>query len=382
MKKTPHNSIDPSKVIVAVPDFETLSLDSDAVIIGLGAVVSGPRRRYKVSHFPINALVGQYRRSVDPDTYMFWRTRKEHDLRLAFERAVAGEGIDLAGAIDDLLKTCESAIAYHGEGASIFWVFKPAIFDGAVLQSACRTLGPAFEKRLDAVSGGVYRRQALDLNSLKFAANIAGREVERFPRPDNAHHPYSDAAAQFSAYELVVDALRAAPEVEQAADPTPRVTQLQAALAKPPGEVKFEPMKLPSSFVREVMAAAQRQGVHDAKMPAVDIVRIHGEEGMTYAILPSHPKPPEPATEIGPEDKIFVGQDPSAVRDEVLSKPGPNDAAIAEIVRLHRGVRSSSASSEAKSELELGEVLEAVTESCEAALGSERERILRPAISP
>lgn len=217
MKKTPHNSIDPSKVIVAVPDFETLSLDSDAVIIGLGAVVSGPRRRYRGSHWPINAQIGQYRRSVDPDTYMFWRTRKEHDLRLAFERSVANEGVSLADAIDDLLKTCESAIALHGEGASIFWVFKPAIFDGAVLQSACRTLGPEYGRRLDAVSGGVYRRQALDLNSLKFAANLAGREVERFPQPDNAHHPFSDAAAQFAAYELVVDALRTGSWPEHAA---------------------------------------------------------------------------------------------------------------------------------------------------------------------
>lgn len=200
----------PSKVIIASVDFETLGLQSDAVITGLGAAIDGPRRRWTLSHFPIDGITGQYRRNMDPATVTFWRTQSNHDLRLAFETSMAGRGITLAEAIDDLLTTCETAIKYHGEGSSIYWVFKPAIFDGPLLSSACEQLGGDFMKRLDAVSGGVYRRQAFDLNSLEFVAKMGGVVTPRFPKPELLHNPGSDALAQLNAYKGVMDALKAA----------------------------------------------------------------------------------------------------------------------------------------------------------------------------
>lgn len=214
MSKPPynHNLVDTSKAIIASVDFETLDIHPTAVITGLGAVIEGPRRRWTTSHFPISAHE-QFGRTMSPDTVTFWRTRYDNDLRLAFESSMAGKGITLRDALDSFLKQCEAAIQYHdkvaGPGHSIYWIYKPAIFDGALLYHACCYFGDAWEKRLDAVSGGPYRRHALDLNSMQFLANMVGVQVPEFPKPGKLHDPTSDADAQLKAFRLVQAALRA-----------------------------------------------------------------------------------------------------------------------------------------------------------------------------
>ena len=215
--------IDPHQVLLVSVDFETLGLDANTVIIGLGAVIETPlnenksikRRRRKVSHFPISATC-QPGRLMDAQTITFWRTMTDNSLRIGFEQAMVGQAVHVKAAIADLFKRVEDAIAYSFPNADpdssdfpgVYWVFKPAMYDGAILRSICVHLGPEWVEKLDKLSGGVYRRRCLDMNTLKFALEMMGIEPPEVPKPGHVHHPLADALAQMEGVKLYLAALR------------------------------------------------------------------------------------------------------------------------------------------------------------------------------
>lgn len=189
--------------VIVCPDFETLSLDSDATIIGLGSAVFTPGGEVKpfVNVFPISAL-GQWGRSVDPDTLNWWSTRPENGLRLCFQKAMAGEGPPLHLVLKKFLEDC----AAIGGERGVWWLFKPACFDGAIFRHACMWAG--LGEQLEAVGLGASRRRMLDLQSMRFICAWAGIEV-----PDNVksivpHHPWRDAEAQARSGDVILTLAR------------------------------------------------------------------------------------------------------------------------------------------------------------------------------
>ncbi len=223
MKSNKPAILDPHRVLLVSVDFETLGLDANTVIIGLGAVIETPlredkairRRRWKVSHFPISAT-NQPGRLIDAETTTWWRTQRDNALRLGWEAAMVGNAKAVKAAIADLFKQVENALAYSfpnakfgtSECPGVYWVFKPAMFDGAILRSICMYLGPEWVDKLDALSGGVYRRRCLDMNTLKFALEMMGIEPPEVPQPGQIHHPLADAIAQMEGVKLYLARLR------------------------------------------------------------------------------------------------------------------------------------------------------------------------------
>lgn len=199
--------------VIICPDFETLSLDSDAVIIGMGSTVfspGGPHRNF-VSAFPINAL-GQVGRRADPDTVNWWSVQPDNGLRLCFQRAMAGDGPSLQTVLHKFLEECKKIGGERG----VWWLFKPACFDGALFRHACvwAGLGPMLEE----VGLGASRRRMLDLQSIRFGAAWAGIEVPENVKAAIQHHPVQDAMAQGQSGDRILmllrDAISGAPEID------------------------------------------------------------------------------------------------------------------------------------------------------------------------
>lgn len=191
--------------VIVCPDFETLGLDSDAVIIGLGSAVFSPGREIKpfINVFPISAL-GQRGRSTDPDTLNWWSVRPENGLRLCFQKAMAGDGPPLHLVLQKFLEECEKL----GGEKGVWWLFKPACFDGALFRDACMWAG--LGEHLERVGLGASRRRMLDLQSMRFAAAWSGIEVPENVKSLIPHHPWRDAEAQARSGDVILKLLRAA----------------------------------------------------------------------------------------------------------------------------------------------------------------------------
>lgn len=209
---------------IVCPDFETLSLDSDAVIIGMGSTLFTPGGEHRsfVSAFPINAL-GQVGRRADPDTVNWWSTRPDNGLRLCFQRAMAGDGPPLQLVLQKFLEECMKAGGERG----VWWLFKPACFDGALFRHACIWAG--LGNVLEHVGLGASRRRMLDLQSMRFAAAWAGIAVPENVKPQIQHHPVQDAHAQGQSGEIILTLLRNA--VSGAPAPAPETIPQEAAAA-------------------------------------------------------------------------------------------------------------------------------------------------------
>lgn len=197
-------NLDPAHppTIISV-DFETLSLDSDAVVIGFSAVTFQPGGEIKplLTAFPINAQ-GQLGRRADPDTVNWWSVRPEPALRLAYHRAMCGDGPPLHAVMTKFLEL----VAELGE--NVWLLFKHATFDGALLCHACRWSG--LSEQLKRAFGSASQQRMLDVASLRFAAAWAGVEVPDFVRPTVEHHPQLDAEAQARDGDAILTALRGA----------------------------------------------------------------------------------------------------------------------------------------------------------------------------
>ncbi len=189
--------------IIVCPDFETLSLESDAAIIGLGSAIFSPGGEIKpfINVFPISAL-GQWGRSVDPDTLNWWSVRPENGLRLCFQKAMAGEGPPLHLVLKKFLEDC----ATIGGEQGVWWLFKPSCFDGAIFRHACMWAG--LGDLLEQVGLGASRRRMLDLQSMRFLAAWAGIEVPDDVKSIVPHHPWRDAEAQARSGDVILTLAR------------------------------------------------------------------------------------------------------------------------------------------------------------------------------
>jgi len=192
-----------SPPIIVCPDFETLSLESDATIIGLGSAIFSPGGEIKpfINVFPISAL-GQWGRSVDPDTLNWWSVRPENGLRLCFQKAMAGEGPPLHLVLKKFLEDC----ATIGGEQGVWWLFKPSCFDGAIFRHACMWAG--LGDLLEQVGLGASRRRMLDLQSMRFLAAWAGIEVPENVKSIVPHHPWRDAEAQARSGDVILTIAR------------------------------------------------------------------------------------------------------------------------------------------------------------------------------
>jgi hypothetical protein len=192
-----------SPPIIVCPDFETLSLESDAAIIGLGSAIFSPGGEIKpfINVFPISAL-GQWGRSVDPDTLNWWSVRPENGLRLCFQKAMAGEGPPLHLVLKKFLEDC----ATIGGEQGVWWLFKPSCFDGAIFRHACMWAG--LGDLLEQVGLGASRRRMLDLQSMRFLAAWAGIEVPENVKSIVPHHPWRDAEAQARSGDVILTLAR------------------------------------------------------------------------------------------------------------------------------------------------------------------------------
>lgn len=189
--------------VIICPDFETLSLESDAAIIGLGSVIFTPGTEIKpfLNVFPISAL-GQYGRRIDADTVNWWSVRPENGLRLCFQRAMAGDGPPLHIVLAKFLEECAKA----DNGGGVWWLFKPACFDGALLRNACMWAG--LGEQLEAVGLGASRRRMLDLQSMRFICAWAGIEVPENVKSTIPHQPWRDAEAQARSGDVILTLAR------------------------------------------------------------------------------------------------------------------------------------------------------------------------------
>jgi len=224
-----------SPPIIVCPDFETLSLESDAAIIGLGSAIFSPGGEIKpfVNVFPISAL-GQWGRSVDPDTLNWWSVRPENGLRLCFQKAMAGEGPPLHLVLKKFLEDC----ATIGGEQGVWWLFKPSCFDGAIFRHACMWAG--LGDLLEQVGLGASRRRMLDLQSMRFLAAWAGIEVPENVKSIVPHHPWRDAEAQARSGDVILTLARhavsgAPAEPESAVKVDTNVEPESSALRPPDG---------------------------------------------------------------------------------------------------------------------------------------------------
>jgi len=252
-----------SPPVIVCPDFETLSLESDAVITGLGSAVFSPGSEIKsfVNVFPISAL-GQWGRSTDPDTLNWWSVRPENGLRLCYQKAMAGEGPPLHLVLKKFLEDC----ATIGGEQGVWWLFKPACFDGALFRNACVWAG--LGEQLEAVGLGASRRRMLDLQSMRFLCAWSGIEVPENVKSIVPHHPWRDAEAQARSGDTILTLARhtvsgtpaepapsepvESPEVDAAEPVTAEVVEVQ----HPPG--RTDPGQQPGQHRRAVRSLHAR----------------------------------------------------------------------------------------------------------------------------
>jgi len=205
LKKTKKKKFDDRTYPDVMVDLETLSTETDAVVLSIGAVrfrldtrddvetIKDPDRSFYARLD--TASQEDEGRDIDPDTIEWWESQSA-EARQVFEE----EPEDPVRALKRFVKFCTGATAIWGNGN---------MFDNAIVRSLCDTYNVEYPLDVDDQYGFT---KDLDMRTLKKLWNKIKNvgSNKRAPKIDlgTAHNALDDARMQVLQCQIMFDELR------------------------------------------------------------------------------------------------------------------------------------------------------------------------------